>query len=378
MKRKHWVMILAVEICVLLGILGLLARFRSGPALSLPSEPPTETTQAPATAPPTTAAPTTEPTTVPPTTEPEPEVFRLSFAGDCTLGTLYDLYEIPSCFPAVVGEDYGYPFRNVQDWFGTDDFTMVNLEGPLTEDGTPADKTFVFRGDPKLANCLTAGSVEYVSLANNHSEDFGWVGYENTQDALDAVGISYGGDGESRLFVTDRGLKIGVFTIAFYVSPEYMARELASLQEQGAELLIASFHWGIEGDYHHSWDQEALAHAAIDAGADIVFGHHPHVLQEIEQYGDGIIFYSMGNFSFGGNSDPADYDTAVISQEVIREPDGTVRLGTTEVVPCSISSDCPNNYQPTPAEPGSERYDRVLEKLNLSGPILENRQEAGQ
>ena len=369
MKRKSLIIILIAEICILLGALGLLVWFRSSPAPSpIETAPVPETTTVPVTTeavtePPTTAAPTTLPPVI------EPEVFRLSFAGDCTLGTLYELYEVSSCFPAVVGENYAYPFRNVQPWFASDDFTMVNLEGPLTQDGTPADKTFVFRGDPKLAQCLSAGSVEYVSIANNHSEDFGAVGYENTKKALDAVGVSYGGDGQSNLVVTERGLKIGIFTVAFYVSPEYLAQELASLQEQGAEVIIASFHWGIEGDYHHSWDQEYLAHAAIDAGADIVFGHHPHVLQEIEAYGDGIIFYSLGNFSFGGNGDPKDYDTAVISQEVIREPDGTVRLGATEAVPCSISSDFPNNYQPTPAKPGSDRYDRVLDKLNMDGPV---------
>lgn len=375
MKRKILTVILIVELCVLLAAAGLLVWLH----LNIDRQPEASVTMPPETASvPTVTIPavtdppaTVPPATVPPTTEElQPVSYRLTFAGDCTLGTLHDLYDASSCFPAVVGENYAYPFQNVQQWFASDDFTMVNLEGPLTEEGTPADKTYVFRGDPKLAQILPAGSVEYVSLANNHSEDFGAVGYQNTEKALDAAGVGYGGNGQSNLVTTERGLKVGIFTVAFYVDPDYMAQELAELQKQGAEVVIASFHWGTEGSYRHSWDQEALAHAAIDAGADIVFGHHPHVLQEIEQYADGIIFYSLGNFAFGGNGNPQDYDTALISQEVIREPDGRVHLGETEAIPCSISSDFPNNYQPTPAAPDSERYRRVMDKLSgsFAGP----------
>ena len=119
-------------------------------------------------------------------------------------------------------------------------------------------------------------------------------------------------------------------------------------------------------------DPTALA-AAIDAGADIVFGTHPHVLQPIEYYADGVIYYSLGNFSFGGNGAPDDYDTALLQQEVIRQPDGTVELGELTRIPACISS-IPerNNFQPTPMEPGSEAYDRVLSKLDgsFAGPNL--------
>ena len=110
-----------------------------------------------------------------------------------------------------------------------------------------------------------------------------------------------------------------------------------------------------------------MAHSVIDAGADVVWGHHPHVLQPIEKYGDGIIFYSLGNFSFGGNTSPRDYDSALIQLMLIRGVDGSVRMDQVEVHPVCISSiTTSNNYQPTPYEPSSAEYDRIMGKLNWS------------
>lgn len=379
MNRKILRRILAAEtsVLLLLAAAALILSYREG---AVPVE-----TEPPATQPPETQMPTQAPTQAPvqtqpvtqpatePSTEPQPTVYTLTFAGDCTLGTLYQLYSASSCFPAVAGEDDTYPFANVQTWFASDDLTLVNLEGPLTEGGTPEDKRFVFRGSPDFARMLPAGSVEWVSLANNHTYDFGQSGYDSTRKALDGVGVAYAGDAESSLLTTERGLKVGIFALAFSVDREEMADAIAELRQQGAEIVIVSCHWGTEGSYHFDYSQEDLAHAAIDAGADIVYGHHPHVLQPIETYNGGIIYYSLGNFCFGGNSDPRDYDTALISQQVIREVDGTVHLGTYTAVPCSISSvDYPNNYQPTPAPEDSERYTRVLEKLSgsFTGPDL--------
>lgn len=386
MKKKKIKWLLAVEACVLAGLIGAAVWLSSGPALLRQpegTEPPVITT-APTTeaaTDPTTAATTvaaTEATTVPATEEttvpePVPEHFYLSFAGDCTLGTIYQLYGVQSCFPGIVGENYEYPFAAVQEWFGNDDFTMVNLEGPLTDEGTPAEKTFCFRGDPKLAQILPAGSVECVSLANNHAEDFGAIGYENTQKALDGVGVAYVGDGETILVETERGLKIGILAVAFYIDMDEMTEKILSLKDQGAQIVIVSFHWGEQGYYRHTYGQSDYAHTAIDAGADIIFGHHPHVLQSIEEYNGGIIYYSLGNFAFGGNDCPADFDTAVISQEVIVDVDGTVSLGEHKAIPCSISPvDHVNRFQPTPYEEGSGQYERVMEKLSgtYSGPDI--------
>ena len=116
-------------------------------------------------------------------------------------------------------------------------------------------------------------------------------------------------------------------------------------------------------------DQVTIARAAIDAGADIVYGHHPHVLQKIEQYKDGIIFYSLGNFSFGGNNSPADKDTAILQQEFIRYPDGTLEMGELTIIPCYVTgiiNEWGNDYQPLPIpEADEEAYQRVLTKLHV-------------
>ena len=387
MKRKKLTWLIILEVCLLAGLVAAAVWFTTNPDLLRQPEvtEPTVITTAPTTEAATqattaaTTQPATEATTVPATEEttvpePVPEHYYLSFAGDCTLGTLYELYGVSSCFPGIVGENYEYPFAAVQQWFGSDDFTMVNLEGPLTNEGTPAQKTYCFRGDPALAQILPAGSVECVSIANNHTYDFGQIGYENTKKALDSVGVAYAGDAEIRLIETERGLKIGVLCVEFYIDPDLMVSQIAELKYQGAEIVIVSFHWGFEGTYRHTYDQSAVAYAAIDAGANIVYGHHPHVLQRMEEYNGGMIYYSLGNFSFGGNDNPADFDTALISQQVIRDIDGSVRLGDCTPVPCRISSiDRRNDFQPTPVGEDSEYYERIMSKLNgtYSGPNLD-------
>ena len=112
-------------------------------------------------------------------------------------------------------------------------------------------------------------------------------------------------------------------------------------------------------------DQWKAAYKAIDAGVDIVYGHHPHVLQKIEEYNGGYIFYSLGNFCFGGNQSPTDMDTAMMQIDVIRDLDGNVTMGELTIIPCCISSiSGSNNYQPTPYREGTEGYERVMQKLS--------------
>ena len=326
----------------------------------------TETTAVPE----TTKAEETEPVE----TEAQPERFLLTFAGDCTLGSNPVNYYADFGFIKTVGEDYGYPFRNVIGYFEADDFTMVNLEGALCDEGNPVPKRFNFRGPTAYTAILTGSSVEAVTIANNHAMDYGERGYASTREALDSAGIPYVERDGSRLVTTDNGLTIGLYGMVYYkLDVEKMVEGIQSLKEQGAEIVIVAPHWGIEYTYRPTQEQQQVAHAAIDAGADIVFGTHPHVLQPIEVYGDGVIYYSLGNFSFGGNGAPDDYDTALLQQEIIRQPDGTIALGQLTRIPACISS-IPerNNFQPTPMEPGSEGYDRVLRKLDGSfdGPNL--------
>ena len=347
-----------------LGFLGyMICRERTAPPAS--AQTPAQTTAAPET--------TVPETTVPPTTEaPEPEIFTLTFTGDFTPGCMPGQFENPKAYVGTVGDDYEYPFANLRSYFEADDFTILNLEVVLGLNvGKQANKTFVFSGPEEYVQIMTTSSVEAVTLANNHSEDFGIKGYENTMRILDENGIAYVEDDKTAIFVTESGLTIGVYADVYDFSEGEIRENIGALREQGAELVICAFHWGIEGRYHPDADQKRFGHAAIDAGADIVWGHHPHVLQEIEEYTGGLIYYSLGNFSFGGNDHPKDPDSAVIQQQIIREYNGTIRLGEMTIIPICISSAADrNNYQPTPYEEGSESYQRVLDKLNgtYSGP----------
>lgn len=377
---KTLLIIIAVILALDLGLAALIYFGDRSDTLSVPPTAPTEPaprTEAPEPAQ-TAAAPTTEatqapetqpaaePTTVP-TTQPLPERFVLTFAGDCTLGSDPQHYGVKYSLIHTVGEDYDYPFRNVAEYFKNDDFTIVNLEGVLTEStsGRNSSALFTFRGPTAYTQILTGSSVEAVTLANNHTMDYGKQGYESTKEALTAAEVTYVEKDGTALYTTGSGLTIGLYAAAFSLDTAGMRQAVADLRAQGAEIVIAAVHWGNEGQYRPTNEQKQRAYAMIDAGVDIVYGSHPHVLQPIEEYGDGIIYYSMGNFCFGGNNYPRDLDSVVLQQEVIREPDGSVRLGELTRIPCSVSSlPVQNNFQPTPYEEGSDPYQRVLDKLS--------------
>ena len=333
---------------------------------------PTETLPAPTETDPPTEPPTEAPTE-PPVTEPPIKHYTLSFAGDCTLGSIKKNWSNPNHFIMTIGEDYDYPFANVRQYFETDDFTIINLEGPLTDSTSGAQsKTFAFRGPTAYTQIMTGSSVEAVTLANNHALDYGQAGYDSTTKVLSEAGITYVEKNKTAMYTTESGLKIGLYAAAFDFSTDGIKKGIANLRNDGAEIVICAFHWGNEGEYRPTADQQKFAKVAIDAGADVVYGHHPHVLQKIEQYNGGYIFYSLGNFSFGGAALPQDYDTALLQLDVIRDENGKISLGELTIIPCSYkSSSGQNTFQPTPLAEGSE-YDRIMKKLggNFTGGNL--------
>lgn len=315
-----------------------------------------------------------EDTTLPTETEPAEERFFLTFVGDCTFGASPSNYYAGVGFLKTVGEDYGYPFRNVMQYFENDEATFANLEGPLTDSGNPMQKKHTFRGPTDYVRILTENSVEAVSIANNHTHDYGQTGYASTVKTLEEAGVPFVDRDSSCVFTTENGLKIGLYGAVYYqLDTEAIVSAIASLKASDCDLVIFAPHWGVEGTYRPTQAQVDLAHAVIDAGADIVWGSHPHVLQRVEQYGSGVIYYSLGNFSFGGNGYPRDYDTALIQQEVIRYAYGNITLGEMILVPANVSSEPNrNNYQPTPYDPGEEGYERAMKKLKgtWDGPDL--------
>lgn len=376
MQQKKLIIALIVCAILLVGeliFLGFMHFQGSGdPALAVPtgesipeSTDPSQTQ--PETLPSEFSQPETEPSQEPePTqTEPQEQRYMLTFVGDCTLASDQTKAGATGSFIKTIGEDYGYPFRNVLQFFEDDDFTMVNLESVLADEGVSAGKTFAFKGPTAYTQILTGSSVEAVTLANNHTEDYGKSGYASTTSALESAGMPYVEKDGTLLYTTDSGLTIGIYAASFTFNQSAMKSAISNLRSQGAEIVVCAFHWGNEGKYRPNSEQVSVGHAAIDAGADIVYGCHPHVLQKIEEYNGGIIYYSLGNFSFGGNHFPRDMDSVIVRQEVIRNPDGSVELGELTLIPVSISSmSGQNNFQPTPYEEGSKEYERTMSKLD--------------
>lgn len=290
----------------------------------------------------------------------------VSAVGDCTIGT-DEQFAKESNFDAfyIVKKDPGYFFQGVKDVLSQDDLTIINMEGTLTESTTRQDKTFAFKGDPKYTEILTAGSVEAANMANNHSKDYGEQSYTDTIQYLEAAGITT--FGYERTAVMDvKGVKVGL--VGIYVLADGMERQqqvidnIRTVKEQGAQVVIVSFHWGSEKANYPDDTQKALAHIAVDNGADLVLGHHPHVLQGIEVYNGKNIVYSLGNFCFGGNRNPSDKDTMIFQQTFTLEDGSLVMDNVTNIIPCSLSSvQQYNDYQPTILE-GSES-ERVLQRI---------------
>lgn len=297
--------------------------------------------------------------------EEPPVSITISAAGDCTLGTDENFDQSRSLNAYYDENGPAYFLQSVKPVFEADDLTIVNMEGTLTESTSRMDKTFAFKGPADYTKILTEGSVEAANLANNHSRDYGEQSYTDTIAALDAAGIvNFGYD---RTAVMDvNGVKVGL--VGTYELAEGMGCEeemianIKAVEDQGAQIVIVSFHWGIERENYPDENQVNLAHSAIDHGADLVLGHHPHVLQGIEVYNGKNIVYSLGNFCFGGNSNPSDKDTMIFQQTFTVQNGELVEDNVTNVIPCSLSSESGRNtYQPTPLE--GEEKDRVMAKI---------------
>ena len=297
-----------------------------------------------------------------------PVSLTLSVVGDCTLGT-DETFDYNTSLNAYY-ENYGadYFLQNVKDIFSTDDLTIANFEGTLTDSDEREDKTFAFKAPASYASILTGGSVEAVNTANNHSHDYGEQSFNDTLAALDDAGIVHFGYDETAVMDV-KGIKVGL--VGIYELYDHLEREqqlkdnIAKVKADGAQLIVVIFHWGNETETVPDSNQTTLGRIAIDEGADLVCGHHPHVLQGIETYKGRNIVYSLGNFCFGGNSSPSDMDTMIYQQTFTIDADGVKKDNVTNIIPCSISSaayDGYNNYQPTPAE--GDEATRILGKIN--------------
>lgn len=299
-------------------------------------------------------------------TQQTPTSVRVTLVGDCTLGTdeNFDYSTSVNAFFENYGADYF--LQNVRSIFEQDDLTIVNFEGTLTTSEERCENLYAFKGDPSFVSILSGSSVEAATIANNHSHDYGEQGFEDTKNNLTNAGITpFGYD--TTAVVDANGVKVGL--VGIYELYDHLEREqqlkdnIAKVKQDGAQLIIVVFHWGNEKETSPDSNEITLGHMAIDEGAHLVVGHHPHVIQPVEKYKGRYIAYSLANFCFGGNSYPSDMDTYIFQQTFTVTGDEVAQDDNINIIPCRVSSEYDyNNYQPTPAE--GEEAQRILERVN--------------
>ena len=293
-------------------------------------------------------------------------IMTITCTGDFTIGKDSHHKDIFSTELKKHGNDINFIFQNIRNLLADDDLTIINFEGTLTNSSyIPPSKTkddFVFSIDPAFVSVLPDNSIEAVSLENNHVMDHGEEGYNDTKEALRNAGVIYSNSEEIGIYEYKNTLQIAMLSylcIDRYGKPfkgyntfeEAVCADIQKAKEY-YPLVIVSFHWGIEKEYKPTKNQIRLGRMAVDAGADLVIGHHSHRIQPIECYKDKYICYSLGNFCFAGNSKPSDM-TSIIFQIQYRVKDGNISFRGFRVVPIRISSNKDrNDFIPTILEDG--------------------------
>jgi len=273
--------------------------------------------------------------------------------------------------------DINFIFRNIKDIFAKDDVTIVNFEGVLADEySIPKNKrenSFLFVGPTSYVDALVNGSVEVATIENNHIDDFGDAGRKSTQQTLENAGITWAD--EYNMAVYDvQGVSIAVLsykTFDYYDTLHNKVPVQVAAAKAEHDLVVVCYHWGAEKDYYPNSRQEKLAHITVDAGADLVIGHHSHRINPIEQYKGKYIVYSVGNFSFAGNNKPDDMSTFIF-QTRFRIKDGEIVANPFRIIPCRISSKTDyNDFAPTPYTE-QLHIDNVIKTMKKNGKYIDN------
>lgn len=246
---------------------------------------------------------------------------------------------------------FSYFFEDVITYIGNDDFTIANCENVFTDTAAvPIEKNhdpaFWFRSAMKNAKVFSDNSIEVVSLSNNHINDYGNKGKEDTKKALENAGVLWGNDDKVIILEKD-GIKIGILCVNFWVKGQTntIVNKIKNIKET-TDIQIVFFHGGVEGVHSpESWKVEGC-HAFVDAGADLVVGGHPHVLQPHEEYKGVDIIYSLGNFCYGGANSPE--NRTVIFQETFTFENNSLVSAKEEFIPCYVYTGRTNNWKPSP------------------------------
>lgn len=278
----------------------------------------------------------------------------LSIVGDCTLATDRGLNYPGSFNWYAENRPPSYFFEKVKHIFERDDFTIANLENVLTDNDLPeteADRggrrAFCFKAPTRHRDILKAGSIEAVSLANNHTNDYGPQGCADTIAAMKEAGVEYGTE-DRTFYLKKNGFVIAVICHGLWY--EEQASQIVRRIQQAAkhsDYQIVFYHGGAEGVHHPEPWRVRASHRLVDAGADLVLGNHPHVLQPIEVYKGAHIIYSLGNFCFGGNTRPE--NASVICKLLLTiNKEGRLQKQEINMIPCYVHTSATNNWQPAP------------------------------
>lgn len=293
----------------------------------------------------------------------------ISAIGDCTIGSFPEVTKGKSFFDVFnnKGKDYNYFFKNAVA-LKKDDLSIINLEGTFTKSTNKAIKKWRFKSDPKFVNVLKKADIEAVTISNNHIYDYGIQGFEDTVSTLKKANISTIGEHNKPIFKV-KGRKIALLAynaLTTFNSTEKEMKEDLKAIPKDVNLVIVSFHWGVEYSTYPIVNQQKLAREAIDLGADLVLGTHPHILQGIEYYKNRYIVYSLGNFVFGGNEimddkKHKDIDSMLFSQSFTFIGDDFIPEEC-KIIPYKQSGDSKyNDY--CPVELGEIEGSRVIDKL---------------
>lgn len=275
-----------------------------------------------------------------PETEPPDEPFTItfSFIGDCMLATDRGADYYGSFNRLAAEVDPSYFFEDFTELFESDDWTVANLENVFTDNpdvqmrSKAHSPAYWYKSTTANTAILTEGGIDIVSLANNHSEDYGAIGYADTRDALDAAGVMWG-DSSEVLLLEKEGFTVALYLCTFYYTgyDRIITEKMASVE---ADYKIVYFHGGTERVHTPDEWKAAGCRRMIDGGVDLVIGGHPHVLQPIEIYNGKTIVHSLGNFVFGGSRSEENrtmvyrHTLTVIGDEIVDVSD--------EIVPCYV------------------------------------------
>lgn len=309
--------------------------------------------------------------------EIEKREILITSAGDCTLGTDTNFgYEGSFTYELdIYNNDYSHIMSNVKNIFENDDYTIVNLETTFTESNFKADKgsgvAYHFKGPKEYVNILTSSSIEGVTVSNNHIYDYGEQGFKDTINTLTENNIDYCGEGY-KILKEIKGIKIGFLGYQGWIDSnelrDTIREDIQELRENGAQIVIPYFHWGVEKSFQPIETQINLARYSIDNGADMVLGSHSHVIGALENYKGKLIAYSLGNFSFGGNFNPSDKRTFILQSKFDFENDEIVKIQH-KIIPALISSvEYKNDYVPTVAS--DEIKEEIISTLNELSPTI--------